>query len=311
MDNITHTLLGAALGEAGLKRRSGLGMAALMISANIPDVDVVGLFFGENLAWRRGWTHGPLALLVLPVALTGLLVAFDRWQEKRGKRPLSRSPVLPFSLYWLSLLGFVSHDLLDFLNTYGIRLLMPFSGEWFYGNTLFIIDLWIWLVLGFGIWYSRRQQKQGAGDGTWRAQVALGLVTAYTLLMALGSLATAKATRMQLLAADAVPDVVVASPIPLNPFRRDIVYSLGTEYYGFGRATLTPRPQVVLDNGTIPTNMADPAVAIAASGNKQMRDFLVWSRLPFAEISGDSVVVADARYGGAVVRSRFRVGVKR
>jgi inner membrane protein len=311
MDNITHTLLGAALGETGLKRRSGLGMAALMISANIPDVDVVGLFFGENLAWRRGWTHGPLALLVLPVVLTAALVWWDRWQAHRGKRPLSRAPVHPLTLYWLSLLGFLSHDLLDFLNTYGIRLLMPFSGDWFYGNTLFIIDLWIWLVLGFGIWYSRRQQKRGITDGTRAGQVALGIVTVYTVLMALGSLATAKATRMQLLAADAVPTVVVASPIPLNPFRRDITYSLGTEYYGFGHATLTPTPQVVLDNGTIPTNLQDPAVDSAAARNKVLRDFLVWSRLPFAEISADSVVVADGRYSSSVARSRFRVGVVR
>lgn len=306
MDNLTHTLLGAAMGEAGLKRRSGLGMAALMISANIPDVDVVGLFFGENLAWRRGWTHGPLALLVLPVALTAALVAFDRWQENRGKRPVTRAPVHPFALYGLSLLGFLSHDLLDFLNTYGIRLLMPFSGEWFYGNTLFIIDLWIWLVLGLGIWWSRRQQKRGTSDGTRSGRIALGLVTAYTILMAEGSLATSRAVQMQLLAADAVPDVVVASPIPVNPFRRNVVYSLGGEYYGFGHATLTPAPRVVLEGGTIETKMTTEVRDLAV-GNKQMRDFLVWSRLPFAEVTPDSVIIADARYSSSLSASRFRV----
>lgn len=308
MDNLTHTLLGAAMGEAGLKRRTGLGMAALMISANIPDVDAAGLFFGHNLEWRRGWTHGPVALIVLPLALTALLAWWDKWQARRGTRPASRSPVRPVALYLLTLLGFLSHDLLDFLNTYGIRLLMPFSGRWFYGNTLFIIDLWIWLMLGFGIWWSRRRQKREAVSGARTAQLALVVVTVYICLMALGSLATSRAVRMQLLAADAMPDVVVASPIPLNPFRRNIVYSLGGEYYGFGRATLSPAPQVVLDNGTIPTNMRSPAVDSAIARSETLRNFLVWSRLPFAELADDTVVVSDGRYPG---RGIFKVSVSR
>lgn len=61
MDNLAHTLVGAALGYAGLKSRTGLGMATLMISANLPDIDVLGIPFGETLAWRRGWTHGPIS----------------------------------------------------------------------------------------------------------------------------------------------------------------------------------------------------------------------------------------------------------
>jgi len=34
------------------------------------------------------------------------------------------------------------------MNTYGVRLLMPFDGRWFYGDALFIVDPWIWLALG-------------------------------------------------------------------------------------------------------------------------------------------------------------------
>src|SRR5690606_41039625 len=34
------------------------------------------------------------------------------------------------------------------MNTYGIRLLMPFDRRWFYGDALFIIDPWVWLLLG-------------------------------------------------------------------------------------------------------------------------------------------------------------------
>ena len=71
MDNLCHTLVGAAIGQAGLKRRTGLGMATLMIGANFPDIDVVAVPLGHSLEFRRGWTHGvpALALGVLPVAV--------------------------------------------------------------------------------------------------------------------------------------------------------------------------------------------------------------------------------------------------
>ena len=95
MDNLAHTLAGAALAEAGLKQKTGLGLATLMIAANLPDIDVIALAFGENLAVRRGITHGPLGLLILPVLLTGIMLWFDRWQQRRGTRPESRLPVRP------------------------------------------------------------------------------------------------------------------------------------------------------------------------------------------------------------------------
>ena len=67
MDNLCHTLAGAALGEAGLKQRTAFGMATLMIASNLPDVDVA-VFATDTLAmsFRRGWTHGVIGQLVLP-----------------------------------------------------------------------------------------------------------------------------------------------------------------------------------------------------------------------------------------------------
>ena len=41
MDNLTHSLIGAVLGQAGLKRKTGLAMPALIIGANLPDVEEV------------------------------------------------------------------------------------------------------------------------------------------------------------------------------------------------------------------------------------------------------------------------------
>ena len=161
MDNLTHTLVGAALAQTGLKRRTGLAAATLMIAANLPDLDALGLAFGHNLAWRRGWTHGPIGLAVLPILLAAAMLAFDRWQQRRGRRPAARVPVRFGWLVALAYLGTLSHPFLDLLNTYGVRLLMPFSERWYYGDTLFIIDVWLWIALGLGVWLSRRRERKG------------------------------------------------------------------------------------------------------------------------------------------------------
>ena len=305
MDNLAHSLVGAALGEAGLKKKTGLGMATLIIAANIPDLDALGLLVGENLAWRRGWTHGPIALALLPLLLAAVMLAFDAWQGRRGTRPAGRTQVHPGWLLALAYIGALSHPLLDFLNTYGIRCLMPFSERWYYGDALFIIDPWVWLALGTGAWMARRRSTGGP------ALAALVAVAFYAGGMGAASLAGER------LVADAVerrrlprPETVVASPVPVDPFRRAIVYRVGAGY-GFGTLRWTPRADLVLAPGLVPTNMADPAIAAAAAGEENVADFLYWSRLPFATVDREGglakVTIGDARYGRAPDDGTFSV----
>src|SRR6188508_3837495 len=78
MDNLCHTLVGAALGEAGLKRRTRFGSATLMIASNLPDIDVLVFATGTPaVAFRRGWTHGVLAQALLPLAFVVCLLLWD------------------------------------------------------------------------------------------------------------------------------------------------------------------------------------------------------------------------------------------
>lgn len=313
MDNLAHTLAGAALGEAGLKKKTGLGLATLMIAANIPDIDVLGLFIGENLAWRRGWTHGPVALVVLPLLLAWAMLAFDKWQARTGRRPENRPPVRFGWLLALAYIGALSHPLLDFLNTYGIRCLMPFSDQWFYGDALFIIDLWLWLALGLGIWFARRRQRRNQPQPHRPAVVALIAVAAYAGAMGLCSVAAERIVAREVeYRGHGTPETVVAMPVPINPFRRSVVFSLGDEY-GFGELRWTPSPSLQLAPNLTPTNMSDPAVARAAQQHKAVADFLYWSRLPFAEIVRNSgsaqVTIGDARYGQTPADNRFNVQV--
>jgi inner membrane protein len=302
MDNLAHTLVGAALGQAGLKHRTGLAMPTLMIAANLPDLDALGLFFGHNLDWRRGWTHGPVALAILPLLLALLMLGWDRWQARRGKRPERRLPVSFGWLLALSYLGILTHPLLDYLNTYGIRWLMPFSERWFYGDTLFIMDLWVWIALGLGIWLARRRASGGP------AVVALAAVTLYTIAMAVaGRSAERFAAREAEARGLGRPVSVLASPVPLDPFRRDIVLAYG-DSYRFGSLRWMPAPELRLDPEPVPTNMDDPAVAQAAQ-NREIAAFLYWSRLPYARIERDGrgalVTISDARYDRVPNRAGF------
>jgi len=176
MDNVCHTLVGAACGAAGLNRRTRFGAATLMISANIPDVDV--LVFATGSPWiefRRGWTHGILAQIVLPVALTGFVWLFERFSRARGS-----DGDRPFHPGWTLLLAFVgvySHVFLDFLNNYGVRVLTPINWQWFYGDAIFIVDPWMWFMLAAGIWLA------GSRGGPRPARVALVATTCYIVVV--------------------------------------------------------------------------------------------------------------------------------
>jgi inner membrane protein len=56
---------------------------------------------------------------------------------------------------------------------------MPFNGRWFYGDSVFIIDPWIWLILGGAVFLGHSKHR-----GSWVAWAALfGLMS----LLVLGS----------------------------------------------------------------------------------------------------------------------------
>lgn len=152
MDPLTHTLVGANLAATRLGEKTRLAAAALVIGANLPDIDGITYFIDSDLAlgFRRGWTHGVLALVVLPSLMTALLMLYARLRPDPEHRVDARWLLL------LSTIGVWSHPSLDWLNTYGLRWLMPFSGRWFYGDSVYIMDPWLWLVLGAGWMIGRR-----------------------------------------------------------------------------------------------------------------------------------------------------------
>ncbi|HTT66948.1 MAG TPA: metal-dependent hydrolase [Gemmatimonadales bacterium] len=303
MDNLCHTLVGAALAEAGLRKRSPLATAALLVGANIPDVDGILYWMNrpvEALGFRRGWTHGVLAMAVWPFVLTGLLLAWDRWVRRR--RHPERPPAVPGALLWLSLLAVLTHPLLDLCNTYGVRLLMPFSGHWFHGDTLFIVDPWMWLTLGLGWLVARELRRRGRPRPEWPARWALAAGTAYVVAMAASNLAARGLVRSAALAEDGPPPGrLMVSPRPLDPFRRDVVIQRDS-VYELGSFDWLHRPHYRREGPRIAryAGLDAPAVRAAAAATDTGRIFLGWARFPVYEVlrsgGGYEVLLADARY---------------
>ena len=87
MDPLAHTLLGAALARTRLGRDRPLALPTLVLAANIAAIDVVAYFWSSDsaLAFRRGPTHGPIGLALLPLVVTWVVwVVGKRWRERAG-----------------------------------------------------------------------------------------------------------------------------------------------------------------------------------------------------------------------------------
>ena len=291
-------MAGWALGQAGLKTKTRKGLAALILGANMPDIDV---FFGtapwDPLAIHRGFTHGLVGgVVVMPPVLAGLLWLLDRWQMSRGTTFKSGLQMRLGWLVGLSYLGALTHPLLDLLTTYSVQLLSPFSNLWFHADGLFIIDLWVWLLLAFGIGFSKSRENRGL---PWQrpAQIAIAILLTYISVNLVITERANAAVRQW--AGDHSAEAIFASPPPLAFWRRDLVWR-GSDCYRRSHYDL-------LDGGfgpvseCQPTNMGDPLVREAVRSDPRLRKFLKWSILPQAEVVRDRcsarVAIGDARYG--------------
>lgn len=302
MDNLTHSLVGWTLGQAGLKTKSRKGLAALILGANMPDIDVfLGNAPWDPLAIHRGFTHGLVGgVLVMPPVLAGLLWLLDRWQLGRGTAFKSGLPMRFGWLLALSYLGTLTHPFLDLLTTYSVQLFSPLSSAWYHADALFIIDVWVWLFLAVAIGISKRREQQGK---EWRhlPQAAIVAVLSYIGLNLLISQAAYADVRR------ASPNVerIFASPPPVLFWRRDLVWQDGSTYC---RATYDPLDGGFKSGPCAASNMGDPLVREAIRREPRLQKFLKWSILPQAGVSrvrcSARVTIGDARYGDGA-RSRL------
>ena len=213
------------------------------------------------------------------------------WQRLR---PSKEGPVKPGGLLLACFLGTLSHPMLDFLNTYGTRLLEPLSHRWFYGDTLFIMDPWIWLMLILGLemsWRAERLGRNWRGRPSGRSPRSLG----YIGLNAAICLRAVALTR-PLVERVATPQMIVAGEVPLTFWKRKMIWRGdgigGTGTYdplqGLNHAWLDPK--------ITPLDLDDPRLAAAAKRDKHVRAFLFWSRMPMVYEQNGRAYLTDQRF---------------
>ena len=152
MDNLTHSLVGAALAQAALPDGAGrpqrrLFLAAGILAANLPDADL--LYVGITpppigyLLHHRGHTHTLVGLLAQGVILAALCHAVP---HLRRLIAVDRARIR-----WLIAVALLTHVLLDAGNTYGVHPFHPFDRRWYYGDAVFIFEPWLWLLFGLPV----------------------------------------------------------------------------------------------------------------------------------------------------------------
>ena len=342
MDPIAHSLVGASLSETPLKRLSVLASPTLVLAANAPDIDIVSAFVGRDLSlqFRRGWTHGVLAMAILPLLLAGLILLADRCIASVRRRPPKArfGPTLV-----LSYIGVWTHPILDWLNTYGVRLLMPFDGRWFYGDALFIIDPWVWLLAGAVVVLANTKSAisqttwlifgiattalvtgvsvvPATARWTWIAGIAvivglrisgqvhtqlprvaiacLTCIAVYAGSMAVGSHLATRQVSQWLSDRGSDSSVIMAGPLPANPFVRDVII-LDESHYHFLELNWLRSDPFQITGPAIPRGPNTPIINAALKA-PSIKGLMTWIRFPAYSVNavadGYIVTIQDVRY---------------
>jgi inner membrane protein len=198
VENLTHSLLGAALAELTLpagattpQRRIFFGIG--IVAANLPDADLIYTRIMPAplgyLLHHRGHTH-TVAGLVAQALLVGAVCALPAISRTVG----TLRPRL-WTLIAVSLLG---HLVLDSWNSYGVHPFWPLDARWYYGDAIYILEPWLWLLLGVAATLNMRNDRGRMALGVTLATLAGAL--AWFGMIPVGALAALVAVAIGLAA---------------------------------------------------------------------------------------------------------------
>lgn len=312
MEPVTHFLFGAAMGRAGLNRKTALATATLTLAAEAPDLDVFSRFGGSAFALNhhRGFTHSFLGVPLVAAAVVGFVYLLWRL---RGRK--TRNPNLPPRwglLFVYACLAGLSHIWLDYTTAYGVRPLWPFSERWISGDFVFIIEPVLLVVLVLGLvmpsLFSLINEEVGARDKSGMPQGRLAAIVALISVFAFWGLcgyehrrAIAALESRNYQGVDALR--VSAYPNMSNPFRWHGVIEAPSFFAMMDVDSLAPEvdPQGQMQ---IHYKPEETAVSLAAKKTYLGRVYLSWAAYPMVEVeelANDPVANGRAAY---VVRFR-------
>jgi inner membrane protein len=300
LEPVTHVLASVALARAGLDRRSRLALPLLVVAGLAPDLDFLGLAGGPRgfVELRCAITHSVAGAAALAAAVAGVFCWFAR---KHSIAPLRFRPA-----FLLCAIGAAAHLLLDLGNSYGERLLWPFSGKWYSWDLVTWLDPWVLLLLAAGLllpWLFRLISEEiGARTGRRASKGAIAAL----ILVALygGGRALMHARAEELLGSrtyhGAVPQVVGAFPEAASPLDwRGVVDTANT----IETLEVSFAPGTYFDpDRSRSFYKPEGSTALQAARSSPTAQLLLRNaRFPLAEIErtedGYRVTLRDLRYG--------------
>ncbi len=263
MDPVTHALTGAVINQLGFKKKASL--AVLLVSSLAPDLDYISRFWGADvfLRYHRGITHGIAALFIVPIIIA-LIFGY-----RKGF----------FYYFFISLLGYGAHLLMDLATQYGTRIMSPLDWEPYSFDLTFIIDPYIVIGLALCVILGWRIKK--------RAPV-MAVVTLMLMVFYFAGRHYLHDEAKQFLKTKLDANTYKMCPLPNDFLRWWFVVKSGDEY-AVGFADLFTQRVCVAERFRV---VHDPFIERSRE-TRAVRNFLYFARYPFAEVrkEGEKTVV--------------------
>lgn len=331
LEPLTHFLTGACISRAaGLNRRTLYATATCVLAAEAADVDMVGYFKGPvaGFAHHRGITHSLVAVPFVAAAVVAFIYLL--WRTRRRAEPdlagcracppgkaANPGPPRWGLLFAFACVAGLSHVLLDFTNSYGVRPFEPFSYRWYSWDIVFIYEPLLYIALLGGLLLPALFGLINDEIGGGRRRTPRGRTGAVLALIAIAGVwgirdyehRRAVSALQARLYHDAEPLRVSAYPYYLNPFKWYGVVETDNFFEQMNVDSLAPDVDPQGRSYTRFKPEETPA-SEAAKSTYLGRVYLDWAQYPITEVehtsdpAGYMVRFYDLRYDYPDLRRR-------
>jgi inner membrane protein len=297
MDTVSHGIAGSVFSRALTDRPTARAALLLgLVGAMLPDVDIVFLNTRiDYIRGHRGWTHTLLLLPVFAIALAVLAKLVYRYARH------ARLSVL----FLFAAVGVATHLAFDWITSFGIMFLIPFTRRRFALDWVFILDPYFTGIVSVSLLATTIFRPKGRFLSSFGV-LLLGAYIAACALLHARALSVWKGL-------DAPPDGAKVGVLPqfLSPFRwlgvterADDIHVAFFDIGPFARGSPSPRPPTRLSE--IFSSLSDyyppperahirryekprPSPALAAAEKlPDVRTYLAFARFPLATVRSES-----------------------
>jgi inner membrane protein len=302
MEPVTQALAAVALARCGFKRVTPMALPIIVTAGLAPSLDWLSVIGGARayLAGHRTATDSLVGIVALAALIAGAFIPIGR---RFGK------PVRFLPAFCAALAGGGLHALLDLTNSYGVKLLWPFSARWFAWDLTAPLDPWILFLLLAGLLIPAlfRMITEEIGAKTKRktvdrgATVALAMVAVFCCARLVLQQRAAAELEARVYRGEA-PNAAAAFPRSASPlFWTGVVDTDDT----MDEVEVSFSPGVPFDPESARVfYKAEPSLALEAAQRSDVGiEFLEFARFPLARVQRDGdgyrIELRDLRFDAA------------